>query len=83
MQQVENSERIQAFIWDKFPIAKKLKLGPSANLLESGAVDSLGMLDLVAYLQSEFGIEITDDELLPENFQSVESITAFVQTKLN
>lgn len=78
-----HSDRIHAFISEKFPLAKKLKLGPNDNLLESGAVDSLGMLDLVSYLQTEFGIEISDDELLPENFQSVQTITAFVQSKLN
>jgi acyl carrier protein len=49
--------------------------------LDSGIVDSLGILDLVAFLESELSLTISDDELLPENFRSIEGISRFVEHK--
>jgi acyl carrier protein len=75
-----NSE-IRRFILEKFPLARRLQLKDSDALLESGMVDSLGVLDLVNFLEQQFSITVTDDELVPENFQSVERIVAFVETR--
>jgi acyl carrier protein len=77
------SEQVRAFVLEKFPQAKKKSLSDSDKLLESGIVDSLGILDLVAFLESDFKVQITDDELLPENFQTVEAIAEFVERKRN
>jgi acyl carrier protein len=77
------SDQIRAFVLEKFPQAKKRSLSDSDKLLESGIVDSLGILDLVAFLESDFKVQITDDELLPENFQTVEAIAEFVERKRN
>ena len=77
------AERVRGFVLEKFPQAKKLGLRDTDKLLESGLIDSLGILDLVAFLESEFHVHVTDDELLPENFQSVEAIVKFVERKRN
>lgn len=77
------ADQIRAFVLEKFPQAKKRSLSDSDKLLESGIVDSLGILDLVAFLESDFKVQITDDELLPENFQTVEAIAEFVERKRN
>jgi acyl carrier protein len=77
------SDQVRAFVLEKFPQAKKKSLSDSDKLLESGIVDSLGILDLVAFLESDFKLQITDDELLPENFQTVEAIAEFVERKRN
>jgi len=50
-------------------------------LLDSGIIDSMGILELVSYLESTFGIEVRDEEVVPANFQSVERITSLVTTK--
>ena len=50
-------------------------------LLENGIVDSLGILELVAFIEQEFGVTITDEELLPENFQTVRCLVSFVKRK--
>jgi acyl carrier protein len=50
-------------------------------LLERQVLDSLGMFQLVGYLESEFGIEILDEELVPENFGSVRNIARLVEQK--
>ena len=51
------------------------------SLLDSGVVDSMGVLELVTFLESEFTIEIDDEEVVPENFESVASIVSFVSGK--
>ena len=75
------NERIRNFIVEKFPLARKRGINFQDNLLESGILDSLGILDLVAFVEQNFGIVLSDDELIPENFQSIERLTAFVQSK--
>jgi acyl carrier protein len=77
------SERIRGFILEKFPLARKQGLKSSDPLLESGILDSLGVLDVVGFVEHEFSIHVDDDELVPENFQTIESLVAFVQKKGN
>jgi acyl carrier protein len=74
-------DQIRQFIFEKFPLAKSRSLEDSSALLEEGVLDSLGILELVDYLQSEFGVEAEDDDLIPENFASIDAIAAFVDTK--
>lgn len=50
-------------------------------LLERQVLDSLGMFQLVGYLESEFGIEVLDEELVPANFGTVHDIARLVQSK--
>jgi acyl carrier protein len=75
-------EAIRKFIYDKFPLAKSRKLVDSSRLLEEGVLDSLGVLELVNHLQEELGIPIDDEELVPENFASIDAIAAFVEAKV-
>ena len=81
--QTTATDQIRAFVLEKFPQAKKKNLRDSDKLLESGIVDSLGILDLVAFLESDFQVHISDEELLPENFQTVEAIAQFVERRRN
>jgi acyl carrier protein len=48
------------------------------SLLEAGILDSLGVLALVSFIEGRYGIGISDDELLPENFDSIDAIATFV-----
>lgn len=50
-------------------------------LLDSGIIDSMGILELVSYLESTFGIEVRDEEVVPANFHSIERIASLVTTK--
>ena len=50
----------------------------STSLLQAGLLDSLGFMRLVAFLEEHFGLVVTDDDLVPENLESVDAITAFV-----
>lgn len=75
------SEQIKKFILENFPLARKGNLTNTDNLLESGAIDSMGILDIVGFLEREFSIAVADDELVPENFQTIDCLTAFVEKK--
>ena len=57
------------------------QLAGSSSLIEAGLIDSTGVLELVGYLEEQFGIRITNDELLPENLDSIENIVGFVERK--
>ena len=74
-------KKIHQHILEKFPLAKKRSLRSQDPLLETGVLDSLGILDLVHYLEAEFGFQVTDEDLLPENFESVDVIVRFVLSK--
>ena len=56
-------------------------LGDEESLLDKGIVDSTGILELVDFLEEKYGVRVLDEEMLPENLDSVASIVAFVQRK--
>lgn len=65
------------------PRARKDGLTDRSPPLESGLIDSLGILDLVGFLEERFAIQVTDEELVPENFQTVGQLAVFVAQKKN
>lgn len=56
-------------------------LTDDASLLELGVVDSTGVLELVMHIEETFGFKVADEELIPDNLDSIDSLTAFVQRK--
>jgi acyl carrier protein len=74
-------QRIHTFLLEKFPLARKAGLGKDTALLEKGILDSLGILDVVSFLEAEFSMVVIDEELVPENFQTLGTLTAFVLKK--
>jgi acyl carrier protein len=74
-------QSIRSFIFDKFPAARKRGITDEALLLGSGIIDSLGVLDVVDFLEQRFAIKIEDDELTPENFGSIHLLNSFVEQK--
>jgi acyl carrier protein len=76
------SKRIRQFIQTTFPLARKQSaLSDHDSLFSSGIVDSLGVLDLVTYLENEFGVMVADEDLLAENFESIGRMAEFVTLK--
>jgi len=74
-------QKIHVFLLEKFPLARTSHVSRDTSLLESGILDSLGILDVVAFLESEFAITIADEELVPDNFRSLGTLSAFVRQK--
>jgi len=56
-------------------------INPDDNLIENGIIDSLGIQKLIVFLEDAFSIDIADDDLTPDNFESVKAITTFLNTK--
>ena len=61
---------------------KSITLVDSNSFLEAGIIDSVGILELVAFLEEKFQIEVEDEEIVPENFDSVNQLVAYVDSKL-
>jgi acyl carrier protein len=73
--------RIGDFIAHTFPLARGVQLDSHAPLLTSGIVDSLGVLAIIGFVQREFGVELLDEELTAENFESIASLAELVAGK--
>ena len=58
-------------------------LAEDENLLANGIVDSLGIVKLIAFLEDRYDVRISDDEVLPENFESIAAISRFLAAKHN
>jgi acyl carrier protein len=63
------------------PGGDTVELDRMTPLLDKGYIDSTGILDLILVLEEEFGIEIGDEEVIPDNFESIDRIAAFVDSK--
>ncbi len=75
------TDEIRAFIRRRFPLAVTAAVTDEDSLLDSGIIDSLGILDLVAFLEKTYAIRVGDEELNPGNFDSIASVARFVATK--
>jgi acyl carrier protein len=71
---------IEGFIVEKITLDGK-KIAPDEDLLASDTLDSLAIVELVSFLEARFGIQVSDDDLVPENFKTIDEIVAFVAVK--
>ncbi|MBA2474502.1 MAG: acyl carrier protein [Actinobacteria bacterium] len=74
---------LRRFLAKNFPLGRNAdSLGSGDSLLEAGVIDSTGVLELVGHLEDSYGIEVADEELVPENLDSIEHVVRYVETKL-
>lgn len=71
---------IHTYLSGRFPALADL--GPDTSLLRSGAVDSLGVLDLMLFLVEKFGIALEDEDFAPGNIETPARLAAFVRDRL-
>lgn len=74
-------EHVKRFIVENFYVSDPAELTPETSLIASGYVDSTGMLELMSFVEGEYGIRIEEDEATPENLESLARIAAFVARK--
>ena len=74
-------DQISAFLRHRFPTLGSGAIDLNAPLLDSGAIDSLGILDVMAHLGEAFSIVIEDEDFTPENFETLASLTELVRSK--
>ena len=56
-------------------------IGNDESLLESGTIDSVGVMRLVAFLEQRYAITVDDDDLMPENFDTIGAIASFIERR--
>lgn len=57
------------------------KLRDSESLMQSGTMDSTGILEMIMFLEERFGIKVADDEMIPTNLDSVANVVAYIERK--
>lgn len=95
MQRVEDTEKVvpsmevfiepavRQFIAKNFMYRERIQtLADEQSLLEQGLIDSTGVLELVCFLEEQFAIKVSEDEVIPENLDSVVLIASYVRRKL-
>jgi acyl carrier protein len=70
---------LREFLVATFPLANAEELDADASLLEAGVLDSTGVLELIEHLESRYGIAIPDEDLVPENFDSIAGVLRYLQ----
>jgi acyl carrier protein len=74
---------IRRFIADNLLFSSNgFHLKDDVSFLEEGVVDSLGVMELVVFVEEQFGLQVADEEVTPEHFDSVERLAGYVERKL-
>jgi acyl carrier protein len=73
---------VREFISENFLFRADAEIDNNQSLLESGVIDSTGVLEVIAFLESTFGISIADEEIIPENLDSINNMTRYLARKL-
>jgi len=77
-------ERVKAltnYIESELAKGRKTNIQPSDDLLSEGIIDSLGILQLVGFIEENFNIVIADEDVVLENFQSISALDTFLNSK--
>lgn len=79
---MELKAKIREYIIENFLFGDSAPLSSdSISLLDEGIIDSVGVMELVAFLEEDFGLTVEDEELIPENLDSVDNLANFISRK--
>jgi acyl carrier protein len=78
---IDIKEQVRAFVTSNFYVADPTSLVDGASLLDRGIIDSTGVLEVIFFIEENFGITVEDSEMLPENLDSIERIAQFISRK--
>ena len=78
----ELSYKIRAFVVDNFLFGNDNGLKNDSSFLDEGIIDSTGILELVSFMEEEFSISVDDEELVPENLDSINNVTVYLEKKI-
>ena len=75
-------KEVREYIVENFLIDEgEETIGDEDSFLESGLIDSTGILEVITYLEEHYGIKVADDEMTPENLDSLANVATFVLAK--
>ena len=75
-------QQIRTFIIDTFLFGDDSVLQEDTSFIQEGIIDSTGVLELITFIEENYGFKIQDDELVPENLDSLNNIRQFLSRKL-
>lgn len=81
MDAMDTRERIRSFILTNFYVPDPSELADDTSLIGTGIVDSTGMLEVIEHVESEHGVLVGEREVVPDNFDTVARIVAYVRRK--
>ena len=73
---------IRKFVIETFLFGQDSGLADDASFLGEGIIDSTGVLELVAHIETTHGFKVRDEELIPDNLDSIEAVAAYIESKL-
>ena len=75
-------DKVRNYILENYLFTEdQSELNSEDSFLEKGIIDSTGILEIILFLEEEFGLSIDDDEMIPENLDSVNNIVKFINSK--
>lgn len=83
MERESIQKKIREFVVENFLLDEEIELGDNDSFLESGVIDSTGILEVVYFLEEEYGVSVGEEEMVPENLDSIERMGRFVASKLD
>ncbi len=78
----ETRDKVREFIVENFLFGADDGLTDKTSFLDDGIIDSTGILELVSFLEEDFGIEVDDEELIPENLDSIKNVVGYLEKKM-
>lgn len=79
---LEQSDTIKQFVVENFLFGNTDGLMDDTSFIDDGIIDSTGILELVTFIENEFSIQVKDEELIPENLDSIEKVSRFINRKM-
>jgi acyl carrier protein len=74
-------QKLRTIVTETFLIGNTNELHGDDSFIETGIIDSTGILQLVEFVEQEFGVKVDDEDLVPENLDSINRLVAFVERK--
>jgi acyl carrier protein len=75
-------EKVRTFIAETFYVADEDVLADDGSLLDQGVVDSTGFIEIIGFVEDSFGFEVSDQDMTPENFETIGRIVGYVGRRL-
>jgi acyl carrier protein len=74
-------ERVRGFVLEYFYVSDPAELTDEISLIDTGFVDSTGMMEIILFIEGEYAIHVEDHETIPENLETIARIATFVARK--
>lgn len=81
---MDTIKELKKFLFSEIVIGSeegKQSIRAEDDLISSGAIDSMGILKLAAFMEKQFGIKITDEDMVPDNFRTLNRLHKFIESK--